>query len=137
MLWGLGYKYTIAPYTNQQFWKSLKQQVNAGLQESNWILDRAYLQCYDGGAGNESAGEGRWRRHVEELECDNEDLRVKIDELEELVTRGNDEKEDLVDAVETLKLELEDVQRRREAESHERSHAGSLGRRCHADKSTC
>ncbi|KAH9930889.1 uncharacterized protein B0H18DRAFT_1083652 [Fomitopsis serialis] len=73
---------------------------------------------------DDSADEGRddrWRRRVEELEDENEDLRSRIDELEELVTRGNDEKEDLADMVEALKLEVEDLQRRREAESIERS----------------
>lgn len=55
MLGAMGYKYTIAPYTNQRFWLSLKQQINSGLQETSWILDRAYLQCYDGGANNDPA----------------------------------------------------------------------------------
>lgn len=74
-----------------------------------------------GGGGGE-----RWRRRVEELEDENEDLRVKMDELEELATRGNDEKEELVDAVETLKLEIEDLQRRRHAESIERSQSRAM-----------
>ncbi|KAI9069427.1 hypothetical protein FKP32DRAFT_1640799 [Trametes sanguinea] len=68
-----------------------------------------------------SAGSERWRRQAEELEGENEDLRARIDELEELLTARNDEKEDMVDEIETLKLELEDLQRRREAESLERS----------------
>ncbi|KZT74114.1 hypothetical protein DAEQUDRAFT_754076 [Daedalea quercina L-15889] len=74
--------------------------------------------------GDDSADEDRgdrFRRRIEEMEDENEDLRTRIDELEELVTRGNDEKEDLADMVETLKLEMEDLQRRREAESIERS----------------
>lgn len=52
MLGKLGYKYTIAPYTNINFWISLRTQANQGLAEPNLLLDRAYLQCYDGGAGN-------------------------------------------------------------------------------------
>lgn len=68
----------------------------------------------------------RWRRHAEELEGENEDLRVRIDELEELITRGNDKKGDLVDVLGTLKLELEDTRRRREAESHERSQSRAM-----------
>jgi hypothetical protein len=48
MLGQIGYKYTIAPYTASSFWASLKSQLGA-------LLDRAYLQCYDGGAGNNPA----------------------------------------------------------------------------------
>ncbi|KAF2964159.1 hypothetical protein GQX73_g9416 [Xylaria multiplex] len=52
MLGEIGYKYTIAPYTNSGFWVSLISQTNAGLTDPNLLLDRVYLQCYDGGAGN-------------------------------------------------------------------------------------
>lgn len=52
MLGKIGYKYTGAPYTNTAFWKALIAQANAGLAEPNLLFDRAYLQCYDGGAGN-------------------------------------------------------------------------------------
>lgn len=57
MLGTIGYKYTIAPYTETDFWVSLKTQVNSGLQDP--LLDRVYLQCYDGGAGNDP---GSWQR---------------------------------------------------------------------------
>ncbi|KZT11194.1 uncharacterized protein LAESUDRAFT_734124 [Laetiporus sulphureus 93-53] len=65
--------------------------------------------------------EGQWEQRAAELEEDNENLRLKIDDLEEQVTRRNDEKEDLADMVEALKLENEELRRRREAESIERS----------------
>ncbi|KAI0416006.1 hypothetical protein F5X98DRAFT_344982 [Xylaria grammica] len=52
MLGEIGYKYTIAPYTNSGFWVSLISQTNSGLADPNLLLDRVYLQCYDGGAGN-------------------------------------------------------------------------------------
>ncbi|KAJ4349798.1 uncharacterized protein N0V89_008416 [Didymosphaeria variabile] len=52
MLNKIGYKYTGAPYTNTAFWKSVISQANQGLAEPNLLFDRAYLQCYDGGAGN-------------------------------------------------------------------------------------
>ncbi|KAI0377883.1 hypothetical protein F5Y04DRAFT_171167 [Hypomontagnella monticulosa] len=58
MLGSVGLKYTIAPYTNTRFWTSVKTQVNSGLSEPNLLLDRAYLQCYDGGAGNDP---GSWQ----------------------------------------------------------------------------
>ncbi|KAK4466119.1 UDP-3-O-N-acetylglucosamine deacetylase [Cladorrhinum samala] len=56
MLGKIGYKYTGAPYTNAQFWQSLVRQVNSGLKEPDLLLDRMYLQCYDGGANNNPAG---------------------------------------------------------------------------------
>ncbi|KAK3312185.1 hypothetical protein B0H66DRAFT_632722 [Apodospora peruviana] len=52
MLGKIGYRYTISPYTNTRFWASLQSQLNSGLKEPDLLLDRAYLQCYDGGAGN-------------------------------------------------------------------------------------
>ncbi|KAI0121850.1 hypothetical protein F4814DRAFT_445801 [Daldinia grandis] len=58
MLGTIGYKYTTAPYTNTGFWRSLTTQINSGLQEPNLLLDRVYLQCYDGGAGNDP---GSWQ----------------------------------------------------------------------------
>jgi hypothetical protein len=56
MLGKIGYRYSIAPYTNSGFWTSLVRQANAGLADPNLLLDRVYLQCYDGGAGNNPAG---------------------------------------------------------------------------------
>ncbi|KAI5921965.1 hypothetical protein F4810DRAFT_702013 [Camillea tinctor] len=58
MLGEIGYKYTIAPYTFASFWVSLKNEVNDGLADDELLLDRAYLQCYDGGAGNNP---GSWQ----------------------------------------------------------------------------
>lgn len=55
MLGEIGYKYTIAPYTYVSFWQSLISQANSGLSSSDLLLDRVYLQCYDGGAGNSPA----------------------------------------------------------------------------------
>ena len=59
MLGGIGYKYTIAPYTNTPFWTTVKTQLNTDLKEPNLLLDRVYLQCYDGGAGNNP---GSWQQ---------------------------------------------------------------------------
>jgi hypothetical protein len=53
MLGKAGYKYTIAPYTRANFWAALETQLNQGLKEPNLLLDRVYLQCYDGGARND------------------------------------------------------------------------------------
>ena len=50
MLNGLGMKLTQAPYMNQGFWVQLKNNLGAG-------CDVVYLQCYQGGAGNDP---GQW-----------------------------------------------------------------------------
>jgi hypothetical protein len=49
MLGGLGYKFTMVPYQNQSFWVSLKNNITN--------CDYVYLQCYEGGAGNDP---GQW-----------------------------------------------------------------------------
>jgi hypothetical protein len=49
MLGSLGYKFTMVPYENQSFWVSLKNAITN--------CDYIYLQCYEGGAGNDP---GQW-----------------------------------------------------------------------------
>jgi autotransporter-associated beta strand protein len=49
LLGGLGYKFTTAPYQNQTFWVNLNNAVTN--------CDYIYLQCYQGGAGNDP---GQW-----------------------------------------------------------------------------
>lgn len=51
LLGDIGYQYSIAPYTNTGFWSSLVEQLPG-------LLDRVYLQVYDGGAGNDP---GAWQ----------------------------------------------------------------------------
>jgi hypothetical protein len=50
MLAAIGFKVTLCPYTNQSFWVSVKNQLGNK-------VDAIYLQCYDGGAGNDP---GNW-----------------------------------------------------------------------------
>ena len=45
MMYELGYKTTVAPYTNRSFWENLVSQLGDR-------CDRVLIQCYDGGAGN-------------------------------------------------------------------------------------
>ncbi|KAG6866142.1 hypothetical protein C0991_008095 [Blastosporella zonata] len=71
-----------------------------------------------------SSGESRrerLKRRVDELEGDNQELRIRLDEHVEIIQQREDEKEDLQDEINALRLEMEDIQRRREAESYERS----------------
>src|SRR6202453_3162335 len=49
MLGALGYKFTMVPYTDQSFWVNLKNSITN--------CDYIYLQCYEGGAGNDP---GQW-----------------------------------------------------------------------------
>ncbi|PQJ72670.1 DUF7402 domain-containing protein [Polaribacter butkevichii] len=49
MLASLGFKNAIVPYNRDSFWRSLVQQVNAAYPGN---VDRNYIQCYAGGAGN-------------------------------------------------------------------------------------
>jgi hypothetical protein len=48
MLNTLGYKVSLAPYTQQSFWVQLKNNLGSG-------CDLVYLQCYDGGVNNDPA----------------------------------------------------------------------------------
>ena len=48
MLSSIGYKVTLCPYSNPGFWQSVYNQLGS-------IVDAVYLQCYDGGVGNNPA----------------------------------------------------------------------------------
>ncbi|KAH8114261.1 hypothetical protein DFH11DRAFT_1877990 [Phellopilus nigrolimitatus] len=77
-----------------------------------------------GGVGHDSDVSGRRAKleaRIEELEAENEDLRVKLDDHVEVLTQREDEREDLLDEIQGLKLDVEDLSRRREAEVLERS----------------
>lgn len=49
MMYDLGYKTTLAPYTNKSYWTSLCSKIRASRPKA---VDRVMIQCYDGGAGN-------------------------------------------------------------------------------------
>lgn len=98
------------------------ENVRGLLEESNEEMDRL-REIVEGRGNNDDSGSERWRRKVDELEGDNEDLRAKLDEQAEVIAQREDEKEDMADEIEALKLDLEEIQRRRDAESIERSHS--------------
>lgn len=52
MLAEIGFKTTLAPYTNQAYWRNLCKALNT------WpgTVDRIYLQTYGGGSGNDPSG---------------------------------------------------------------------------------
>lgn len=49
MMYDLGLKTTLAPYTNKNFWTQLASNIN---RQRPGAVDRVMIQCYDGGAGN-------------------------------------------------------------------------------------
>lgn len=49
MMYDLGYRTTLAPYTNKSYWTSLCNKIRASRPDA---VDRVMIQCYDGGAGN-------------------------------------------------------------------------------------
>jgi hypothetical protein len=64
MLGQVGYKYSFAPYTNSQFWTRLIAGVDtggSGVPQDGRLIDRVYLQCYDGGARNDPIF---WQRNL-------------------------------------------------------------------------
>lgn len=50
MMYDLGLKTSLAPYTYMSFWQQLANNVN---KERPGAVDRVLVQCYDGGAGND------------------------------------------------------------------------------------
>ena len=50
MMKQLGYRTTVAPYTNKDYWQSLVSQLNSACPGA---CDCVMVQCYDGGAGNQ------------------------------------------------------------------------------------
>ncbi|KAF8638841.1 hypothetical protein AX17_001899 [Amanita inopinata Kibby_2008] len=63
----------------------------------------------------------RFQKRVESLEVENEDLRARLQEHADILAQREEEKEDLIDENDALKLEVEDLQRKCEADFAERS----------------
>ncbi len=49
MMYDLGYKTTLAPYTNKTYWQNLCTKIRTSRSKA---VDRIMVQCYDGGAQN-------------------------------------------------------------------------------------
>ncbi|KAF8352161.1 hypothetical protein F5887DRAFT_1057800 [Amanita rubescens] len=71
--------------------------------------------------GSNSHEYERLKRTAESLEADNNDLHARLQEHIELLVQKEEEKEDIIDENDALKLEIEGLQRKREAEFAERS----------------
>jgi hypothetical protein len=71
-------------------------------------------------SGDDSVDLG-YARKVEDLRAENEELRRELEQRDQLLIVREEENEALADHADRLQLEVEDLQRRREAESIERS----------------
>jgi hypothetical protein len=91
------------------------------LEENMYEMERHWEIVAERGGENSFGGASTvLKRCVQELEGDNEDVRAKLEEQDEEITQREDEKEDLADEVEVLRLDIKEVERRRDAESIER-----------------
>lgn len=83
------------------------------------IVERQGYDSANDSSGNEDRPETR--RRLEALQAVNEQLEHELEERSKDIAQIEDEKEDLMDQIDDLRLRLEDLGRRREAESVERS----------------
>ncbi|KAI0052262.1 hypothetical protein FA95DRAFT_1533022 [Auriscalpium vulgare] len=75
---------------------------------------------------DDTGGDGRQLRRMDELEMEIEELKAALEEHADLLAQRDEEKEELLDQQDALRLQLEDVERRREAESIERSQSRAM-----------
>ncbi len=74
----------------------------------------------------EDTGGSSGRQHIGALQEEIRDLKGALDEHADALAQREDEKEDLLDQIEALRLQMEDLQCRREAESIERSQSRAM-----------
>jgi chromosome segregation ATPase len=74
----------------------------------------------------EDTGGSSGRRHIGALQEENRDLKGALEEHAGVLARREDEKDELLDQNEALLLQIEDLQRRREAETIERSQSRAM-----------
>jgi chromosome segregation ATPase len=74
----------------------------------------------------EDTGDSSGRRYISALQEEIRDLKAALDEHADALAQREDEKEDFVDQIDALHLQMEDLQHRREAESIERSQSRAM-----------
>jgi len=74
----------------------------------------------------EDIGGSSGRRHTNALHEEIRDLKAALDEHADALAQREDEKEDFVDQIDALRLQIEDLQHRRESESVERSQSRAM-----------
>jgi chromosome segregation ATPase len=98
------------------------ENMKVPLKENTYEMERLREIVEERGGENSFSGASTaLKRRVQELEGDNADLHAKLEEQDEVITQREIEKADLADEVEALRLDIEEMQRRRDAESIERS----------------
>jgi hypothetical protein len=103
------------------------QHMKELLEENTYEMERLREIVEERGGKNGFGGASTaLKRHVQ-LEGDNENLHAKLEEPDEVTTQREDEKEDLSDEVEALRLDIEEMQCRRDADSIERSQSSAPG----------
>ena len=85
------------------------------------IVERESSLSSSSVAGGSEPRIERLKRRADNLEVENENLQNKLQYHIDLLAQREDENSDLADLISSLRLELEDMQRRREAESVQRS----------------
>lgn len=94
------------------------ENVRGLLEENMEELERLRELVEKRGGGDQN---GTWSRRVSSLETENEQLHAKIEEQNDLLAQKEDEVSEFADEIEKLHLELQEFQRRCEAESLQRS----------------
>ena len=74
----------------------------------------------------EDTGGSSGRQHISALQEEIRDLKAALDEHIDALAQREDEKEDFVDQIDALHLQIEDLQHRREAEGIERSQSRAM-----------
>jgi chromosome segregation ATPase len=98
------------------------ENVKRLLEENTYEMERFRVIVEERGGENGFGGASTMlKRRVQELERDNTDLRAKLEEKDEVITQREDEKENLADRVKAFRLDIKELQHRRDAESVERS----------------
>ncbi|TFK45915.1 hypothetical protein OE88DRAFT_1668544 [Heliocybe sulcata] len=125
------YEIKIAELEDTLMTRDYELESNKALLEDNQeeIFRLQSIASRNGDTSFDDAGESRrdrMTRRMEELEAQNEELRITVEDQDNLLAQREDEKEDLADMVESLRLQLEDLQQRREAEAIERSESRAM-----------
>jgi chromosome segregation ATPase len=74
----------------------------------------------------EDTGGSSGRRHIGALQEEIRDLKAALDEHADALVQREEDKDELLDQNEALRLQIEDLQRRREAETIERSQSRAM-----------
>ncbi|KAF9447239.1 hypothetical protein P691DRAFT_131435 [Macrolepiota fuliginosa MF-IS2] len=107
--------------------ESARELLQDNMDEIERLKD--HVERREDSLSESSAGEGnrtRMLRRIGDLEEENDELRHRLGDQEEVIAQREDDKEELIDIIDSLKLEIEDLHRRRDVENVERSQSRAL-----------